>query len=227
MNSRDRNGLYGGGNMRPCGSGRKCDSRSSRISTTRVVASSGSDLKAISRPKNPRSARAGIRFAKIVSMLVICATAITAVSAITHASVDSEKVIAQDLLPPYTLEGLTTNEAGTVYYACSITVTNIRTGESNTTTSFESDGYYTMDLQHQWPGAFIFGDLVNVTAINDTNMLIGWNEQPIPGGPGMWIDVYMNGTWDGIPEFPMVIVPVTGMLALFAVVSLKRRAEDQ
>ena len=185
------------------------------------------DLKVISQPKNRRSANAGIRFAKIVSMLVICATAITAVFAITHASVDSEKVRAQDLLPPYTLEGLTTDETGTIYYSCMITVTNVRTGESNTTTSFESDGYYTMDLQHQWPSAFLVGDPVNVTAINESNMLIGWNEQLIPGGGGMWIDVYMNGTWDGIPEFPMVIVPVTGMLAVFAVVSLRRRAEEQ
>jgi len=167
-----------------------------------------------------------MRYAKIASMLVICAAATIVVSAIAHASVDSEKVIAQDLLPPYNLEGFTT-DASLVPYACDVTVTNMRTLESCTTTSYPEDGYYTIDIQHALPSAFIVGDPINVTATNFAALLIGWNEQPVPGGGSMWMDVTLNGTWDGIPEFPTVIVPIVGMLAVFAVVSLKRRGEEQ
>jgi len=168
-----------------------------------------------------------MRFAKIVSMLVVCAAATIVVSVIAHASVDSKKVIAQDLLPPYNLQGFTTDVTGLIPYACDVWVTNMRTHESATTTSYPEDGYYIIDVQHAWPSAFIVGDRVNVTATNFSALLIGWNEQPIPGGGSMWMDVILDGTWDGIPEFPMVIVPVMGMMALFVVVGLRRKGREQ
>lgn len=237
MNSRDRNGLYGGGNIRPCGSDRKCDSRSSRIDTTRAVASSGSDMNAISRPKNLRSTYARMRYAKIVSMLVICAAATIVVSAIAHASVDTEKAAAPAApvpappLTPYLLWGYTTDALGNPV-ECTITVINLRTGEVNTTNSFivppwPLDGYYEIDLANQFPSSYLDGDLINVTAINGTSIgWIGWNESAVPGGGSMTMDVTLDGTWE-IPEFPMVIAPVMGMLALFAVVRLRRRREEQ
>lgn len=161
-------------------------------------------------------------------MLVICAATITVVSAIAYASVNSEKVRALDLLPPYTLEGLITDSVGSSYN-CTVIITNVRTGESNITWSDPLDGYYRMDIQHAFPSAFLPGDLINVTAINDTAMLIGWNEQPVPTPPGgsMWMDVLLDGTYSGIPEFPMVILPVMGMMALFVVVGLRRKGREQ
>jgi len=228
MNSRDRNGLYGGGSIHPHSSNRECESCSNRINTTRATASSGSDLIAVSRPRRLRSTYARMRYAKIVSMLVICATAIAIVSAITYASVSSEKARALDLLPPYMLEGLITDTVGSSYN-CTVTVTNVRTGESNITWSDPIDGYYRMDIQHALPSAFLAGDPINVTAINVTADLIGWNDRLVPTPPGgsMWLDVTLNGTYSAIPEFPMVIVPVMGMMILFVAVGLTRKGKEQ
>lgn len=237
MNSRDRNGLYGGGNIRPCGSDRKRDSRSTRVNTARAVESSESNMIVKSRPKHPRSAYARMRYAKIVSMLVICAVATVVVSAIAHASVDTEKVAAPAApalgppLTPYLLWGYTTDALGNPL-ECDITVTNVRTGEVNTTNSYivppwPLDGYYEIDLANQFTSGYLDGDLINVTAINGTSIgWIGWNESAVPGGGSMTMDVTLDGTWE-IPEFPMVIAPVAGMLALFLVMRLKRRGEDQ
>jgi hypothetical protein len=226
MNSRDRNGLYGGGNIMPCGSDRKCNSRSSGINTTLAVDSSGSDLIVASRPKKARSAYARMRYAKLVSMLVICAAATIVVSAIAHASVDTEKAAAPPAAPgpPYLLWGFTL-DTGSNPVGCTITITNLRTLESNTTiVSDPSDGYYECDLQNGLPSAYQDGDLINVTAVAGTS--IGWNELAVPGGPTMHMDVTLTGTVV-IPELSMVIIPVMGMLAVFAVVRLKRRGEEQ
>jgi len=215
MNRRERNGLYGSGNFRPCDSDRKCNS-------------SLRNLIAISRPKRLGSAYARMRYAKIVSMLVICAAAITVVSAVAYSSVSSEKARALDLLPPYTLEGLITDSLSNSYN-CTVTVTNVRTGESNITWSDPFDGYYRMDIQHALPSAFLPDDLINVTAINVTADLIGWNERRVPTPPGgsFWLDVTLNGTYSEIPEFPMVIVPVLGMMILFVAVGLTRKGREQ
>jgi len=238
MNSRDRNGLYGGGKVRPYGSDRKCDSRSNRIDATRAVASSGSDMIATSRPKNPRSTYARMRYSKIVSMLVICAAATIVVSAIAHASFDTEKAAApaappaQDAPPvtPYLLFGYTMDPLGNPF-ECDITITNLRTLEVNTTNSYivppwPLDGYYEFDLANGPLLGYVDGDPYNVTAISVSGTLIGWNESAVPGGGSFPMDVTLNGTVE-IPEFPMAIVPVTGTLALFAVVALIRRREEQ
>jgi hypothetical protein len=176
-----------------------------------------------------------MRYAKIVSMLVMCAAATIVVSAIAHASVDTEKTAAPAAPsalapgPPYLLWGNTYDALGDPV-ECDITVTNVNTGEINTTNSYivppwPLDGYYEIDLQNQFPSGVQIGDLINVTATDRSGTTIGWNESAVPGGGSMNMDVTLTGT--AIPEFPMVIVPVTGMLALFAVVALIRRGEEQ
>lgn len=226
MNSKDRIGLFGGGRIRPCGGDRNCDSRSNRTHTIRAVASNESGSIAISRPKSLRSSYSNMRFAKLVSMLVICAAATILVSAIAHASVDAARVAAPAPGPPFMLEGLTLDPVGTPY-SCLVTVTNLRTGETNTTVSDALDGYYRIDLQNQFDSGYLVGDLINATAINDTALLIGWNQLPAGGGGSMWMDITLDGVYNPIPEFPMLIVPVMGVLALFAVVRLRRKGEEQ
>jgi hypothetical protein len=225
MNSKDRNGLYGGGSIRPCGSDRKCNSRSSRINTTRVAATSGSDMITISRPKRLRSTYSRMMYVKFASMLVMCAAATIVVSALVA------PVVKAPPGTPYLLYGYTYDALGNPVEA-DITVTNLNTGEVNTTNSYivppwPLDGYYEIDLNNQFPSGCTDGDLINVTAIDISGTIIGWNESAVPGGGSMTMDVTLNGTYSGIPEFPTVIVPVAGMLALFAVVSLRRRGEDQ
>jgi hypothetical protein len=236
MNSRDRNGLFGGGSIRPRGNDSRCDSRSSGASIARAIAASGSDLIVVSRPKKARSAYSRMRYAKIVSMLVICAAAIVVVSAIAHASVDPEKAASPAAPPalapgpPYLLWGSTYDGVGSPV-ECIITVTNLNTGDFNTTNSWQVDpwpldGYYEIDLQNQFTSGVTIGDIINVTAIECNGTAIGWNESAVPGGGSMSMDVTLTGTVE-IPEFPMAILPVTGMLALFAVVRLKRRGHGQ
>jgi len=236
MNGRDRNGLYGGGSIKPHTSDREHGVQSNRIKTTRVVESSAIGTIAVSRSKNLRSTYARMRYVKIVSMLVICAAATVLVSTIAHASVDAAKTaapVAPAPGPPYLLYGYTYDNGGSPV-ECDIVVKNMRTGEVNTTNSYivlpwPLDGYYEIDLQNQFPSAYQEGDLINVTATDrTTGTYIGWNESavPTPAGGSMTMDVTLNGTV-GIPEFPMVILPVTGMLALFAVVRLRRRGEEQ
>ena len=235
MNSKDRNGLYGGGSIQPRSSDRERDSRSNRFNTARVVDSSAGDKIGMSRTKNLRSAYARMRYAKIVSMLVMCAAAIVVVSAIAHASVDPEKAapaapVQGPPVTPYLLWGYTTDILGNPV-ECDITVINLRTLEVNTTNSYivppwPLDGYYEIDLANMFNSSYLDGDLINITAIDRTGTSIGWNESAVPGGGSMTMDVTLDGTVE-IPEFPMAILPVTGMLALFAVVRLKRRGQGR
>jgi hypothetical protein len=54
-------------------------------------------------------------------------------------------------------------------------------------------------------------------------MAIGWNESvTLPMG-FVAIDVTLNGV---IPEFPMMVLPVVGLLAMFIVVSIRRRGKQ-
>ena len=86
---------------------------------------------------------------------------------------------------------------------------------------------YSVDLS-ELPSGWAFGDLINVTATKDIE--IGWNEGYVTDNPDAYdfINVNLNGTWvPPIPEFPMVILPVGGMIVLFAAVSLGRKSEEQ
>jgi len=56
--------------------------------------------------------------------------------------------------------------------------------------------------------------------------MVGYNESnAVLGGPGLLMNIHMIYV---IPEFPMVLVPIVGMLAIFAVKArFGRRGEEQ
>jgi len=115
--------------------------------------------------------------------------------------------------------GYTFESVGAKLPDCPVNITDLRTGEFKVAVSDAVFAAYLVDL-----GSFahyMAGDEIKITAAKD--MWTGEN-QSIVAGSKLWLNVTLNVM---IPEFPMVIVPVTGMMALFAVVSLRRRGEEQ
>lgn len=123
--------------------------------------------------------------------------------------------------PPYEIFGFTYADAGktTVLPDCIVNITNTRTGDWNLTFSTADYGFYRFDLWNQ-TNDWQVGDIINVTAYKD--MAIGWTEAEATGGAYIWADVCLTAV---IPEFPMVVLPVVGMLAVLAVVSFVRRRQ--
>lgn len=169
----------------------------------------------------------------MVSMLlVVFAAAIVVFSALALTEASQTTLSTKDIPPtPHTILGFTYDDDGvTPINGAIVNITNTRTGETTqwneTRPSWDPDAnVYSIDLS-ELPTAWILGDIINVTAWKDTE--IGWNEGPITDNPFAYdqIDVNLNGTWvPPIPEFPMVILPVGGMLVLFAVVSLRRKEQ--
>lgn len=184
------------------------------------------------RLKNPGSVRTRRRYVKAFSMfLVLFAAATVVVSALSVTGASQTSISAKQVPPPpHTIFGYSWAADGvTPMLASIVTVTNTRTGEF-TTWNDTHDGWdplsniYSIDLS-EMPTAWAVGDLLNVTSVNGVN--IGWNESVVTDSPSGYdqIDVTLDGA--PIPEFPMLILPVGGMIALFAVVSLRRKGKKQ
>lgn len=203
-----------------------------RHSRSRAIRSHESGMSVVSRLKDPRMVSARLKNVKAVSMLLVCAAAIILASAIVVASSpqvsgNTTQATPQPMdvpPPPFNVFGFTYDVDGsTPVVSCTVNITNTRTGESNITNSDDTYGYYEFNMNN-WTLGYQNGDVVYIVATKDTQ--IGWNNGTINTlGPYLWVDVTLSGT--AIPEFPLVVLPVAGMLALFTVVSLKRRSEEQ
>lgn len=209
-------------------SGRSC---SRKMSTSPAVESRIDRAQGASRPKShlsrlggDRSAHMGERHSRAVVALIVFAAAIVLVSAIVLGSVGTqERETAKALAPPgppYPVAGYTRDSTGAVLFSCALNITDLNTGQyNNTIVSSATTGFYSVNL-----GAFASwtaGDIIKVTAVKGA--LVGENQSAVSGS-----FLAMDVTLDvAIPEFPMAIIPVTGMIALIAVVSLRRRAEEQ
>ncbi|OGS56602.1 MAG: hypothetical protein A3K60_02180 [Euryarchaeota archaeon RBG_19FT_COMBO_56_21] len=124
--------------------------------------------------------------------------------------------------PPYYVAGFTYDAFGALLGNCALNITNLRTGESNITEMSDVNGFYMVDVANGWPSVHAIGDIVNVTATKD--LAVGWNETALVTGGFTQVDVTLSGI---IPEFPIVALPVVGLMALFIVVSLKRRGDKK
>jgi hypothetical protein len=240
MSYKDRVGLDSGGRIRPYGSGRGCNYRSGKNDTTRAIGSRESDASVFSRAMRLRSAYARMRSAKTISMLIVCATAILIVSAIVLASVGKENAPlpktsrdAKDNQPvpapgqPFLVRGIVRDSVGAIVVGADVTITNMRLGVPIAVGTWvsEFDGYYEYDMGYETSGGVLPGDVMNVVAVKGT--LTGSVDATVPDPAGPYINVDVTVLEGAIPEFPTVIVPIAGMLALFAVVRLSRRVEGQ
>jgi len=218
MNGNNRIGLDGSGASR--------SSRSRGMDIPRVVVSShGSGMSVISRSMSCEPAGARRRHTRTLSVFAVCVVAGIIISAIALASVGYQNTAhVQAPGQPHSVRGYIYDVGGVTKVAdASVNVTNMRTGASNNATVSSGTGYYNFDL-NTLAGGWDVDDLVRAVAWSGT--VSGENETIITGvGPNEWLNVTL-GTVVVIPEFPMVLVPISGMLVLFAVVSLRRRHED-
>jgi hypothetical protein len=118
---------------------------------------------------------------------------------------------------PHPIVGYTYSSDGvTPLGDCTVTITNVRLGISDVTTS-DGTGLYQYDLVDMVE-PYLVGDEILVEAEKDS--MSGSSVGYVTAEPFDMINVTLDTV---IPEFSMVIVPVVGMLALFTVVGLRRR----
>jgi len=204
---------------------------SKKLKTTRLVGSIESDKHFNSRLKGLGPVRGRRRYVKTVSMLIVmCAAAIVVVSglALTDASQATVSASARAPGPPHPVYGWTFDADGvTPMTDCEMTFRVVRTGEIITYTEELGANAYVIDMSMFQEGydAVTWLDILNVTAVKGSQ--IGWNETAITDNPdgNNQMNVTLNGT--AIPEFSTVILPVGGLIALFAVVSLRRKGKEQ
>jgi len=221
MNGNNRIGLDGNGASR--------NSRSRGVDMPRVAVSShGSGMSVISRSMSREPAGARRRHSKTLSVFAVCVVAGIIISAIALVSVGYQNAAhIQAPGSPYFLRGYITDIGGvTRVSGANVNITNLNTGAYSNTTVSAGNGYYNFDLDTGLVGSWETGDAIRAVAWSTSLSLGGENVTVLTGlGSGAWSNVTL-GTVIVIPEFPMVILPISGMLVLFAVVSLRRRHED-
>lgn len=212
MNGDPRVGFYGGNT--------NGISRARTPARTRKVTVRRSRLKSISRPKSIGPIRAKRRRAMMVSALIAVAAVVVIVAsvAMAPATVNPNQPAGTNApAPPYFVLGYTKDSGGSILTGCSVNITDVNTGAYNNTLVSDSYGYYRFDL-NTLSISWATGDVINITATQSTSY-IGWNETTANSAlPHLWLNVTMSGTV--IPEFGAFVIPVVGMLSIFAVVSL-------
>jgi hypothetical protein len=118
--------------------------------------------------------------------------------------------------------GYVLDSGGVGVVGATVNITDLRTGLYNNTTVSLTDGFYSYDLGGLGPpGSWLPGD--DVMAVAWAGPLSGSNQTTLIRDDYDWLNVTLGVV---VPEFPTVIVPISGMLVLFAVVSLKRRGDE-
>lgn len=163
------------------------------------------------------------RNVRSLSVLLVCvaATLVVAGAAFVTQGTEAEQELPDPSAviaapePPFNIIGYTKDAESTPIPFCTVTITNVDSGAFVVVESSAS-GWYEYDLNLLgWDD----GDAVHVEAVKGT--LMGENDGVILDGlPFVWLDITLDVV---IPEFPMVVVPVVGMLALFAIVRSRRR----
>jgi hypothetical protein len=120
---------------------------------------------------------------------------------------------------PYNLLSMVTNSDASPALFAIVTITDLRTGAVWTAVTDDTYGYIQVDLLGSNETGFALGDTIQLDVISADGSTTGTNTGIASGGY-LQVDVVLDTL---IPEFPMVILPVIGMLAIAAVVSLKRR----
>lgn len=209
MDSHDTVGLRGNGKI-------EIDHRSGMHSESRTRFY-GSGAEGLLRRKVPRSRYSGQK--RVVGLLAIiaCAAALIAVSSIALAP--SGKVTpnvpadSQAPLPAYFIFGTTRDEAGVPLPFCNINMTDKTTGAYNDTIVSNITGVYRFDANNGLAGGVATGQIINITA--NKGVLVGYNQTAIPPLPLLKMDVTLSGVV--IPEFGGMMIPLAGILSIFAI----------
>lgn len=129
---------------------------------------------------------------------------------------------AGELEPPYSVIGYTLDGADDPIPYCTVTITNTNTGEYVVMES-DADGFYVYDIRNELPSGCSTGDLIHVEAVNEGLQLMGENQGTVDLTsvlPFLPLDITLDVV---IPEFSMLIVPVAGVMMVFAALGIKRK----
>jgi hypothetical protein len=173
---------------------------------------------------NVRPASPVRRHAKVIGLLLVFGVAIVLVSAMSLAPAAKSKMPADiaDRPPgtPYSIAGYTYDALGVKLPSCTVVVTDVTQGLSSPTlTSSATTAFYSTQLQ-TWCPDWEVGDELKVLATK--GIMYGENTSLVGGGAGTVLNVTLNLV---IPEFPVVVVPIVGMMGLFVAVSLRSRRD--
>lgn len=164
------------------------------------------------------------RRAKTIGLLLVFGVAIFVVSAMSLAPAAKSKMPADiaDRPPgtPYSIAGYTYDALGVKLPSCTVVVTDVTQGLSSPTlTSSGTTAFYSTQLQ-TWCPDWEVGDELKVVATK--GIMYGENTSLVGSGPGTVINVTLNLE---IPEFPVVVVPIVGMMGLFVAMTVIRRRD--
>jgi hypothetical protein len=186
------------------------------------------------RPAGGGPARARRMNVKRMSALVACAVVAVVVASAVLLSTGGET--PESAIPgrssdlgapqnPYYIAGYTEDSEGTAIPECTVTITNVNNGGSLVVASGPTGAYVAnlVNMGELYP--YTDGDEILVEAEKDalSGSAVGYVDLA-DGNQNTLIDVTLEGTV--IPEFPMVIAPVAGILALFMVVRGRRRSSE-
>ena len=124
--------------------------------------------------------------------------------------------------PPYSVFGYTEDGVGDPIPYCTVTITNTNTGEYAVVES-DSIGWYQLDIMNALPTPSVTGDVITVVAVSDALQLTGENQGTVDLESAyqyLWLDITLDVV---IPEFSMLIVPVAGVMMVFAAMGIRRR----
>ena len=112
----------------------------------------------------------------------------TLAMALSRASKFGISVDARAILPPYYVAGTTYMSGGGALPGCSLTLTNLRTGESMVSTS-DATGFYMAEIANGLPSAYLLGDTIRVDAVKGTAS--GSSQGVVVAGGYIQVDVYL------------------------------------
>ena len=125
---------------------------------------------------------------------------------------------------PHPIIGYCNDTGGNPLPDCIVTVTYWEDGSTSYSgeTTSDENGLYQFDIS-EFPGEWEAGKYVEVEAVNEALQISGYADGYTTEAFYDHIDVTLNVV---IPEFPMVITPVVGILALFAIARIRRKKEE-
>jgi hypothetical protein len=193
-------------------------------SSRRAVGHYGNARKAMSG-SGVRSARLNEKRIRTSVLVLLSVAVLLTISVFATAPTSKEKrprsgapaVVSDIPAPPgFVICGYTYDSVGAELPNCDVEITHEKTGNFTTVNS-GSLAFYS--VFPPWPDMLV-GDLIKVTATSGS--LTGENESAIPSGPNMEMNVTLSAA---IPEFPILMLPITGTIVLIAVMDLMRRRD--
>ena len=187
------------------------------------------------RPIGRGPAPAGRRWSRRAHLPIACAVAAFIVSGafLLSPGVGTElpaaftgSPVLGDIQNPYNIMGYTNDSMGVPIIGCTVTVTNVDNGGS-IEAMVTGDGRYMANLANMNGAGYYYadGDEILVEAVKDDLSGEATGYVDLTDDNSITFIHVTLGTV--IPEFPMVILPVGGMLALFAVVHFRHRKAEE